>query len=515
MNFDPKQMQDLMARLWSPEIKDNPYNFVLYAFPWGQRNTPLEHIKGPRTWQREDLLEIADHIKANKALIAAGQSPQVFKKATVSGRGPGKTAEISWLTLWNMTCNVGSSTIVTANNEAQLKTRTWAEVGKWHTLAINSMWFEKNALSIRPMPWYDELLKKQLKVDTGYYYANAQLWSEENPDGFAGAHNPLGMLVFYDEASGIPAPIWKVTEGFFTEPVLHRYHLVYSNGRRNVGPFFECFHANAAFWKKRQLDSRTVEGVDKAVYESIIKQYGADSDEARVEVYGEFPRRGDKQFMARDAIQQAVERPLPDPEDVGAPLVMGVDVARFGDDESVIRFRCGRDARSIPPQRFKGLDNMALAHKVAEAIDKFQPDAVCIDAGNGTGVIDRLREMKYRVHEIWFGGKPDDEEWFNKRTEMWARMREWLNGGCLPNDAALIADLAGPEYDYFGKGKDKIGLETKDHMKDRGLGSPDDGDALALTFAVKVSRKDKATSRSTRRGQVASGVDCGIFSSNS
>src|SRR5690606_24890073 len=98
----------------------------------------------------------------------------------------------------------------------------------------------------------------------------------------------------------------------------------------------------------------------------------------------------------------------------------------------------------------KGADNMAVANECARLIQKFNPDAVAIDAGNGTGVIDRLREMRYRVHEVWFGSKADSPEWANKRTEMWALMREWLNGGCIDDDQDLQDDLAGPEYKYMG-----------------------------------------------------------------
>ncbi len=154
-----------------------------------------------------------------------------------------------------------------------------------------------------------------------------------------------------------------------------------------------------------------------------------------------------------------------------------------------------------------------MANEIAKLIDHYKPDAVNIDAGNGTGVIDRLRELRYRIHEVWFGGKSSSKEWANKRTEMYAVLREWLNGGCIDNDTVLFGDLTAPEYDFFGKAKDSVMLESKESMKDRGERSPDDGDALALTFARRVSRRDTRTSRhGTGRARVALDVDYPLFS---
>lgn len=505
--YKPNDEMALMKEIWAPAVSLDPYAFVMFAFPWGQPNTPLEHHKGPRRWQTDTLKRIRDHIKENGGKLDLGVFPKVLRRAYSSGRGSGKSTLSSWLVIWMMSCNLGSTTIVTANTEAQLKTRTWAELGKWHTMAINSHWFDKQALSLKPAPWFDELLKKQLKIDTGYYYASAQLWSEENPDAFAGAHNPHGMLIVYDEASGIPAPIWTVTEGFFTEPVLHRYWFVFSNPRRNTGAFFECFHKHRDSWEGVYLDARDIEGTDHSVLDGIIAQHGPDSDEARVEVYGRFPSQGDMQFISRDLAQSAVDRELI--ADDWAPLIMGVDVARSGSDSTVIRFRRGRDARSIPSFRVRGFDNMQVAYKCVELIDKFRPDAVCIDAGNGTGVIDRLRDLKYKVTEVWFGAKSPEPEWRNIGTHLWAQLREWLSGGCIDNDSRLMEDLTSREYLFVGT-SDVIALEPKEKLKQRGFHSPDDADALACTFAVKVPRLDMKTARTGRRTQ-ATGVDYDVF----
>lgn len=507
--YTAKDEKQLMTELWDPALADNLHDFVMFSFPWGKPNTPLENFKdGPRTWQRDELYAMTQHIRENRIRILNKKDPLVYRSATASGRGPGKSALVAWLDWWMMSTCLGSTTINTANTEQQLKSRTWAEVGKWHTLAINSHWFERSALSLKPADWFETAIKNQLKVDTGYYYAQAQLWSEENPDAFAGVHNQNGVMVIFDESSGIPSPIWKVTEGFFTDPVLHRYWFVFSNPRRNTGEFFECFHKHRNFWQRRNLDSRTVEGTDKAVLNEIISKYGEDSDEARVEVKGEFPRQGDRQFISREIISGAVARePI---DDDYAALIMGVDPARYGDDSTVIRFRQGRNARIIPPCVMKGADNMEVANQCAHLITKYNPDAVCVDAGNGTGIIDRLREMNYKVYEVWFGSKSESQEWANKRTELWARLRDWLGGGCIDNLDDLIDDLSGPQYKFMGS-SDKMMLESKEEMKKRGFHSPDHGDALAVTFAVNVARQDLRASKNTRKSNIAHGVDYDMF----
>ena len=497
-----------MVDLWSPQIHSSPLNFALYAFPWGRPNTPLESYKGPRGWQKETFQEIERHIKANDLRRAQRALMEMWRSADASGRGIGKSALVSMLTLWFMSTRLGSTTIITANTEQQLRSRTMAEIGKWAALAINSHWWEVTAMSLRPAEWFGEAVKRDLKIDLGYWYASAQLWSEENPDAFAGIHNHAGVMLIFDEASGIPRPIWTVSEGFFTEPIPDRYWFVFSNPRRNSGPFFECFHRDRNFWRCRNIDSRTVEGTDIGTFNKIIAQYGDDSDEARVEVKGEFPNKGANQFIGKDLAYQAAQREvIPDP---GAPLVMGVDVARFGEDRSVIAFRKGRDARSIPWLKFKNLDTVQLATIVSEQATRHGVNAIFVDGnGVGGGVVDNLKAWGFRVIEVQMGSTPNDLDMYqNKRAELWAMLREWLGTGAIPNDGDLQTDLISPEYKYHPT-SNRIQLESKDQMKQRGLASPDHAEALAMTFAVPVARLNAPHSRNNgvARNRVARDTD--------
>ena len=234
MKYKPEEEKLLMTELWSPVVKDNPLNFVKFAFPWGMKDTPLEDFKGPRKWQEKILREMTIHIQRN----GVKDLPEMFRMAVASGRGIGKSALVAWIILWMLSTRLGSTVIVTANTEQQLRSRTWAELGKWLTLSINSHWWSKTATTIKPAAWFDEALERDLKIDTGYYYAQAQLWSEENPDAFAGIHSSYGVCLIMDEASGIPSPIYSVSEGFFSEPTPNRFWFTFSNPRRNQGPFY-------------------------------------------------------------------------------------------------------------------------------------------------------------------------------------------------------------------------------------------------------------------------------------
>lgn len=514
MKHSAKDEQALMTELWDPRLADDLLKFVMFVYPWGVKGKPLEHYDGPRQWQRDYLNRRSQWIADQKERMRSGSQPLLWQHATASGRGPGKSALVAWLEHNARTTRIGGTVIVTANTEPQLKSRTFAEIGKWNTLAINSHWFESSVLSVFPAAWFRALVEKQLGIDCRYYYTQGQLWSEENPDAFAGAHNPLGMSVIMDEASGIPNSIFKVAKGFFTEPVLYRFWDVFSNPRRGAGAFYDCFHSldpdGKPFWQTLQLDSRTVEGLDKALFEQQIKEDGIDSYTVRVEVLGQFPRQGDRQFIGSDAVNAAQSREDFFP-DTGAPLMMGVDVARYGDDWNVCRFRQGNDARKIPPQRWQGIDNYTSAERVATLIDQYKPDAVSIDAGQGSGVIDVLRRLKYRVHEVHFGAGANDAQWANKGTEMYALIRDWLPGGALDKDPKLFTDLTGRDFGYFGKANEQKILEPKEKFKSKFHRSPDDGDALALTFAVKASRRDMRTSSRAGRSRAATGLDSSVF----
>lgn len=497
--YKVEEEQELMAQLWSPVVADDPEAFVLFAFPWGQEGTPLAKYGGPRMWQREVLRGIKEHIKSNRGKV----DMSTLRQAVASGRGIGKSALVSWLILWMLTTRIGSSVVVSANSEAQLRSVTWGELTKWSTMVINAHWWEISATKLQPARWLCDLVERDLKKGTRYWAAEGKLWSEENPDSYAGVHNHDGMMLIFDEASGIPDAIWSVGAGFFTENILDRYWFAFSNPRRNTGYFFECFHAKRDFWRSKQVDARGVEDTDKGVYQAIIDEYGEDSSQARVEVYGEFPSVGDDQFISGALVAEAAARPRY--KDVTAPIVIGVDPARGGADSTVIVVRQGRDLVAL--HRYQGEDTMAIVGRVIEAIERYKPVLVVLDEGGlGYGILDRLHEQRYKVvRGVNFGWKAKNPVmWGNKRAELWGLMKEWLRTASILSDRALKSDLVGPTVKPNSSGT--IFLEGKKEMKARGLASPDAADALAATFAFPVAHREYSAGPTSRVVQGPGGV---------
>ena len=499
--------QQLIAQMLA--FADDPLQFVLYTFPWQKPNSPLEHHHGPRQWQLEALQEMRDHIARNRNRTRQDLTPELLKIAIASGRGIGKSAFLAWVALWLFSTVPSSTVIVSANTEQQLKSTTFPEIRKWATMAINANWFEHNAMSLRPAEWLIHSLKTTTDYDDAYWYIQARLWSEETPDAFAGVHSHAGMAVLFDEASGIPAPIWPVTEGYFTDPTVHRFWVAISNPRNPSGTFFECFNANRDAWWHRTVDARTVNENDQALYAGIIKQYGEDSDEARVEVYGMFPRQGDENFLSRGEVEDAVAREVE--PDIHAPLIMGVDPARMGRDKAVIAFRQGRDARSIEPLVYPKTTTAELAEHCAAAIEKYKPDAVMIEAdGIGGPVIELLERMGYQIISVMASSTASDpERYYLHRTEIWGRFKEWLPSGSLPDHKELVVDLCGMRYRINLKGQ--LALWSKDQMRAKGFASPDYADAYMMTFSRTIARGDAKTSRRSARRRVAAGMDYDLF----
>jgi hypothetical protein len=455
----------------------DPYRYALYAFPWGEGE--LKGIDGPRDWQREVMDTIGAHLKDPAKRFTP------CRIARASGHGIGKSALIAMLVKWGLDTCVDTRIVITANTEGQLLTKTSPEIAKWCRLAITAAWFKVNATSIvSTMPKRDKSWRADLVT-----------WSENNTEAFAGLHNQgKRLIVVFDEASGISEKVWEVALGALTDEGTEIIWLAFGNPTLNTGAFRECFGKQRQLWNTKQIDSRTVEGTNKAYLDEIVRTYGEDSDIAKVRVRGMFPSASSMQFIPLDVVEAAQQR---DPGDgLGSdPVIFGVDCARFGDDKSVLAIRCGRDGKGRAWKTWASLDSMTLAGDIALEADRWHPDMIFVDAGNiGGAVVDRLRQLRpdTPVTEVWFGGEGRNAELDpgvtirvkNKRAEIWTRMRSWLRGGAIPDIEQLRDDLIGPNYMFDDE--QRLRLERKQDMKKRGLASPDYADALACTFAEPV-----------------------------
>jgi len=462
---------------WLAACNKDPLAFVLGAFPWGEPG-PLEAFSGPEDWQREILTAIRD------GLLTPSEAIQL---ARASGHGIGKSACVAWIIIWAFSTAPDTRGVVTANTEAQLKTKTWAELGKWYNLFIAREHFTLTATALLSK---DPSRERTWRIDQ-------VTWSEKNTEAFAGLHNKgKRILLIMDEASAIPDMIWEVAEGALTDSNTEIIWLAFGNPTRSTGRFRECFPGGrfANSWKSAAIDSREVSITNKRQIAKWIEAYGDDSDFVRIRVKGQFPRTGLMEFFSAAEIEAAMAREVT--TSLSDPLALGVDVARFGANNSVIWPRKGRDARTIARKVYNGINTVELATRVQETHFDLHSDGIFIDGGGvGGGVVDTARNNHLFVYEVQFGSKDDvggapwgiqGEKYANKRAAMYGALRAWLKGGAIPNDPSLRNAMLAIKYSF--NNKDEIVLMSKeDIMEENPDIMLDDVDALALTFAYPLA----------------------------
>jgi hypothetical protein len=326
-----------------------------------------------------------------------------------------------------------------------------------------------------------EINEGELSVTFKHNGAIIRVFGADNPDAMRGVRLDGAVI---DEVAQIKPEVWQDV----LQPALsdRKGWALFIGTPQGVNLFSELYFRSNALpdWHAARYTVFDTNAIDPDEV-SRLKRDMSETSFAR-EYLCDFAAAGDDQLISLSDVESAAQRQMREDQVSFAAKILGVDPARFGDDRSVIFPRQGLAAGQ--PIIYRGIDNMTLASRVAAQIEEYKPDAVFIDAGNGGGVIDRLRQLGYDIIEINFGGKPADPRFLNKRAEMWWELREWIRmGGAIPNSVDLKQDLAAPIYWYDSAGR--IQLEPKDDIKKRGLPSPDLADALALTFAHPVAKK--------------------------
>ena len=319
------------------------------------------------------------------------------------------------------------------------------------------------------------------------------LYGSDNPDAIRGIY--LDGVVM-DEVAQMRPEVWSE----IVRPTLadRKGWAIFIGTPKGINAFYELWldaslglrsadgvRVKSEDWYGRMFPVTETDVLDKEELDSA--RMTMNDSRYRQEFMCDFSASNEDALIHIDLVENAAKKKYPDHEILGSARVLGVDIARFGNDRSAIQRRLGLQA--FQPRVFKERDNMEMVANVIAEINAFHPDAVFIDAGRGEGVIDRLRQLGFSVIEVNFGGSPGQKgKYENKRAEMWDTMRQWLeDGGALPQNDELKKDLSTPVYDYDSAGR--LRLETKAHIKERGLPSPDLGDALALTFAAPVGAK--------------------------
>ena len=415
------------------------------------------HSVVPDEWQAKVL----DNIAKNPLI------------SVTSGHGIGKTALSSWLIHWFLATRDHPTIKVTANTANQLTSNTWRELKRWNDVAINGHHFA----------WYATTFKHKADPDT--WFAKAIPWSDHNSEAFAGTHETRGVLMVFDESSAISDSIFNVAMGALTTEGSRM--VMFGNPTRNTGYFRETFEGGKFThrWVNLKVDSRTAKMTDKKLLQEWLDDYGEDSDFFRVRVRGEFPRQSTSQFISSEIVDNAMSRALEPRVYSRDPKILGVDVAKGGGsgDRHTICRRQGRKAWQVKP--LVEIDTMELVGRVIDEYRSWNADIICVDGtGVGTGVVHRLQELGLPVVDVMVGSQSTDPvQYFNLRTELWGRARQWLRGEVdLDPDDELKRELISPEYDHTGKMQ--LRLEPKKYTRQRLGVSPDLADAFVITFAA-------------------------------
>lgn len=457
----------------------DPLRFVQMMYPWGEPG-PLQHHGGPDVWQARFLRELGAEVAQNA--FDGQQTVMPVRRAVSSGHGIGKSVMAAWLVHWLMSTRPHCQGVVTANTNAQLETKTWAAVIRWLKLCLTSHWYVINSARMYHRSYRES------------WFCTPQTCKEENSEAFAGQHAAdSSSFYIFDEASAVPDIIHEVAEGGLTdgEPFIIKF----GNPTRNSGEFHKgCFGSDRALWHPTIVDARDAKFTNKTLHAQWLEKYGEDSDFFRVRVKGLPPNASDLQYISSALVYAAQRRPAVAFDD--DPLLCGLDVARGGSDDCTFRFRRGHDARSIPPIRIPGeqaRDSMRLVTVATDILGRtYDGRAVQILFVDGTAIggpiCDRLKQLGHQnVVEVQFGAASPDPKYANMRAYMWSKGREWLAHGAIDPDPQLETDLTQPGYHHDKA--DRLVLESKEDLKARGVDSPDDADALFLTFAQAVKPK--------------------------
>ena len=479
--MDP--VDDLLEELVSYRFL--PRDFVLWAFPWGERGTDLETVNSLEPWQDRAL----GHLQEGMQEYALGNFMPI-RQCFKSGHGVGKSAYISWTNLWGMCTRENTRGVLTAGTEAQLKTKTWVEFAKWHRLFIGNLLFSLTATALFPK---DKGPTKEWRLDI-------IPWSEHNPSAFAGLHNQgKRILATCDEASEIPTIIHETTAGAETDANTEIIRILTGNPTDPDSYFRECSEGGKfeSMWFGLSIKSEDVSLTNKALIAQEREVYGEDSDYFRVRRLGLFPKQGGDSFITRLWVEQAQVREVP-PDQALQALRMGVDIGRKN-DPTVIRFRQGLDARTIPKKVFRPDENsripptLQILQIIIEQIALYDPDTLFIDIGYiGAAVYDLLLSKQLSrpiIYPVDFGsgatpeaGAEESVRYLNKRAQIWGRLRDWLLRGCIDKDAGFLKEAISPRYKF--RGDMVMQLESKEQIKTRLDGqSTDEVDSLACTFA--------------------------------
>lgn len=416
-----------------------------------------------------------------------------------SGHGVGKSTVEAWAVIWFMLTRPFPKIPCTAPTQHQLFDILWAEISKWlrHSQGLSSalIWTkEKLYLKDHPEEWF------------------AVGRTASTADALQGFHADH-LLYIIDEAPGVSDKIFEPVLGSLSTP--NAKLLMCGNPSQLSGFFYDSHHKNRANYQTFHIDGRSSSRVSPEFVRAIIQMYGEDSDVFRVRVAGEFPLQADDIFIPLSLVERSIMTEFA-PRARPLQVHIGCDVARFGDDKTVIGYKVDEQVRFY--KKRQGQDTMRTADDIIllgeELVRRYQlaePIPVKVDDGGvGGGVVDRLRQLKRNeperlwwlaVYPVIFGQRIKHKYYYDSTTYMMAVVKRLLQPFnvdgtpkpvelILPDDSDLVAQLSGRKY--FLTENSRIRVESKKEMKKRNRPSPDEADCvLLLCLPVKPGKKER------------------------
>lgn len=414
--------------------------------------------------------------------------PTTPRTALCACKGPGKTTLLAWLA-WNFLLTrlhpKIAATSITADN---LSDTLWTEMAKWQA---------RSDLLQATFQWTKTRIFAKDHPET--WWMSARTWprsgsKDQQADTLAGLHAD-NMLFIIDEAGGIPDAVMAAAEaGLANTTGGNEAHIVIAGNPTHLeGPLYRAATSERHLWKVVEItadpdDPNRTPRVSAQWASEQIEKWGRDNPWVLVNVFGRFPPASINALIGPDEVRAAMQRTIAAHEIKELPKILGVDVAREGMDASVIYKRQGRVA--FPPIEMRNVDGIHGAGRTSQEWGDWDADACFLDNTGGFGAswIDQLRVLQRNPTPVHFAGKPTNERYVNKRSEMLFEAAQWVkDGGCLPDDPMLLGEMVASEYFFRG---DKIAVIDKDQVKAKIGRSPDHFDALALTFAYPVAPRD-------------------------
>jgi hypothetical protein len=440
-----------------------------------------------KEWKQSPLLFVKECIQANPSDQQADALVRFMgskRNSARSGHGVGKDALAAWLIIWFETTRPYAKVVCTAPTSRQLFDILWSELSKWlrQSLVADEFVIQKDKMFQidAPKEWWARAVTTSVKNT-----------KEEQAEALAGFHGDH-LLIIVDEASGMPDPVFLPVEGALTQE--DNWVFLIGNMTKDKGYFYDThFHPEISkSWQKFHWDSRNSTNVKKEYVEYMQTKYGVDSNVFRIRVAGEPPLANEKTLIPLAWAIQCIGNDVLESIAEDEPTYLGVDVARYGEDASVILPR--KSLLIHPWEQYRGLNTIDFANRITVVNDDFESSGIGIDEiGVGAGVVDYLE--KKRVPGV-FGinvasASSDITKYHRLRDELWVRVREKCMramysfpdvkrpGEVVSLGHELANELSIPSYEFNGEGG--FIVDSKKKLKMQGYPSPNIADALCLS----------------------------------